>query len=103
VVEGELDAILASELGIDAITVSTGSGSLPTLADTLLGLRVPILLLPDSDTTGHDTMQALRQALDAHKVDTTWIEFPYGGDMCGFVRDTPAEDRFDAVRKLLSD
>lgn len=67
VVEGELDALLLVQLGVDAVTTTGGAGSLAkTLGPLLRGRR--ILVATDQDAAGDAAAQALATYAQVYRV-----------------------------------
>ena len=94
VVEGELDCYLLAQWGVDALTVSTGAGS---LSDALRGTTGIIYGIPDVDDAGVAAGKALVSA-DPERVRL--IRLPWGNDVTDFLCALEPTERGIALRRL---
>lgn len=97
IVEGELDAYLLSLSGVDAITTTSGAGSIPTLSGINGGM---VYIIPDNDDVGIAAAEHLAQtAPDRFHI----IRLPDGfGDVSDYIVSFEPEERAAAVRRLFN-
>jgi DNA primase len=98
VCEGELDALLLAQLGLDAITSTGGAGD---LARRLRGVRLPrrVYVLTDQDDAGDAAAFAVREA----RTSTDWVRVRWdrGKDVTEALAPLPDADRVSLLRRWL--
>lgn len=78
ITEGEFDALAVSQLGYDALTVTTGAGSLAARLGPRITGRKPVYVATDLDRPGEDAYRALCEVYGRRLPRVRW---PHGKDI----------------------
>jgi hypothetical protein len=98
ITEGELDAYLLAQWGLDAVTTTSGAGSLRNLLRSEQGLlRERVFVLLDNDEAGQEAADHITSESNLlHN-----IRLPTGNDITEYLAGIDAVERGSALRSLL--